>query len=251
MGGLWATVGSYALVLYPFVEGVSGMERGLSEGQWVEYGALLRQVHATVLPPALTRKMRRDPLQPAGAVLVRTLDAHIGARTFDDPTADVLATFWRARHEDIHVLLDRAEGLGRRLARTSPPFVLCHADIHTGNLLLDAAGQVWIVDWDETILAPRERDLMFAVGGIIAGLVGPREEELFFEGYGGTTLDPYALAYYRYAWALGDVADYGEQVFLRPDLGAITRRAALDGFRSLFLPGNIISLAKEADAGTA
>ena len=194
--------------------------------------------------------MRRDPLTPAGAATVRTLDAHIGARTFDDPAADALATFWRARREDIRTLLGRAEDLGRRLAQAAPAFVLCHADIHTGNVLLDTDGQVWIVDWDETILAPSERDLMFVVGGIIRGLVGPRQEELFFQGYGETSVDPFALAYYRYAWAVGDIGEYAAQVFLRPDLGPATKRAAVDGFTSLFLPGNIVALASASDART-
>jgi len=35
--------------------------------------------------------------------------------------------------------------------------------------------------------------------------IGPREEALFFRGYGATAIDPLALAYYRYAWAVGDI----------------------------------------------
>jgi spectinomycin phosphotransferase len=122
--------------------------------------------------------------------------------------------------------------------------VLCHADLHTGNVLLDDAGRVWIVDWDETVLAPRERDLMFVVGGGIGiGGIGPREEERFFQGYGPASIDPLALAYYRYAWAVSDIGAYGEQVFLRPDLGEVTRHAAVAAFMSLFQPGRIVERA--------
>jgi len=110
-------------------------------------------------------------------------------------------------------------------------------------VLLDANQQVWIVDWDETLLAPKERDLMFVVGGISSELVGPREEELFFQGYGATTLDRLALAYYRYAWAVSDIGDFGAQVFFRPDLGQVTRRAAVKLFMGLFMPGQIVALA--------
>jgi hypothetical protein len=39
---------------------------------------------------------------------------------------------------------------------------------------------------------------MFVVGGgINRALVGPREEELFLQGYGATTLDPLVPTYYR------------------------------------------------------
>jgi len=123
------------------------------------------------------------------------------------------------------------------------PQVLCHADAHTWNVLVDTAGQWWLVDWDEVVLAPKERDLMFVVGGIGAGLVTPRQSELFLHGYGPVAIDPVALAFYRYAWAVGDIGAYGERVFLLDDTGPATRRAAVDGLMGLFAPGEIVSLA--------
>jgi spectinomycin phosphotransferase len=175
--------------------------------------------------------------------MARTLDAHIGQRTFEDPAEIALALFWRARRHEIRSLLETAEALGPRLAAAAPAFVLCHADMHTNNVLLDASDRVWIADWDETMLAPRERDLMFVVGGIARGLVGPGDETSFFEGYGQTSVDPVGLAYYRYCWALSDIASYAEQVFFRPDLGPNTRRMAVDRLKSAFAPGNIVALA--------
>jgi spectinomycin phosphotransferase len=242
-GALWAAAGDYAAILYPFVAGATGMERGLSEQQWIAYGALLRQVHEMVPGPDLARVMGRESFTPDGAAMVRRLDAQIGARAFDDPAAQALATLWRARRADIRLLLDRAEDLGGRLAAARPRLVLCHADIHTNNVLLDDDGRLWLVDWDDTLLAPRERDLMFVVGGLRRGLVGPREEARFFAGYGATTVDPLALAYCRYARAVSDLGYEGEQVFFRPDLGPATRREAVERVRRLFRPGHLVALA--------
>ncbi|MGN6759487.1 MAG: phosphotransferase [Thermomicrobiales bacterium] len=242
-GALWAATDDYAFILYPFVAGVTGMAHGMTDQQWRAYGALLHQVHATTVTSALARLMRRDTFTPNGADLLRRLDAHIGAHRFADPAAQALATFWQARRADIHLLLDRAEALGRRLAATEPAFVLCHADIHTNNVLLDDEGRVWFVDWDDTILAPRERDLMFVVGGLRRELVGPREEALFFQGYGATSVNALALAYYRYARAVSDLADEGEPVFFRPDLGLDTRREAVERVTRLFKPGYLVALA--------
>jgi len=73
--------------------------------------------------------------------------------------------------------------------------------------------------------------------------VGPREERLFFQGYGAATVDPLGLAYYRYAGAVEDIGAYAAQVFFRPDLGPGAKRAAVEGGMSLFLPGNIVALA--------
>ena len=250
-GPLWADVGDYALILYPFVSGASGRERGMTDRQWVDYGALLRQVHDTPVDPDLARRMRRESFVPDGAEAIRRLDAHLGTRTFDDPIEAALAAFWREHRREIQTLLPRAEALGRRLQAAAPPLVLCHADIHTANLLVDDDGRVWFVDWDETMLAPRERDLMFALGGgISAEWVGPREEALFLQGYqgrGAIPIDTLGLAYYRHAWAVSDIGAWGEQVVFRPDLGEISRAAGLDGFRSLFQPGEIVALAFALD----
>jgi hypothetical protein len=88
---------------------------------------------------------------------------------------------------------------------------------------------------------------MFVVGGIGPGLVSPRQEGWFFAGYGETTVDPLALAYYRYAWAIGDIGAYAETVCFRPELSVETRRHAVQGVMNCFQPGGIVALAYEAD----
>ena len=242
-GALWANAHGYAIVLYPFIAGTNGMQQRLSDQQWTEYGALLRQLHETPVTPELAAIVRRDTYAPFGAAQIRLLDAEIGGRTFDDPAHQALAASWQSERDTILRLVDRAEVLGGQLVQAAPRQVPCHADIHTGNVLLDTDGRVWIVDWDETILAPRERDLMFAVGGISSQLVTPPETARFLDGYRPVTIDPLALAYYRYAWAVADIWAYAETVFARPDLSVQLRLSEVGIFRSLFAPGNIVSIA--------
>ncbi len=38
---LWAEVGEFALILYPFIDGVTGKDGGMNEDQWVAYGGVL------------------------------------------------------------------------------------------------------------------------------------------------------------------------------------------------------------------
>jgi spectinomycin phosphotransferase len=247
-GTSWAAVDGYALILYPFVAGTTGMEHGMAPAQWIAYGASLRQIHATTLPPDLALLMPRETFVPAGVAEIHEVEAYIAAGSATDPEARALAVFWQQQREKIRTLVTRAEDLGQRLAQTASPLVLCHADIHTANVLLDTQGQIWIVDWDETMLAPKERDLMFVVGGGISRrLVGPADENLFLQGYGSTSIDARGLTYYRYAWAVSDIGAYAAEVLFRPDLGEITRRAAVELFMSLFQPGNIVALALASD----
>jgi spectinomycin phosphotransferase len=244
-GGLWATAGAYAVVVYPFVGERTGMSHGMSERQWRQYGAVLRSIHDTLVTPELATVMRRETFRPDGADVVRRLDDDIATGDFKTGNQATVAAFWRLHRDEIVGVLAGAERRASRIARSRRDFVLCHADIHTNNVLIDPGGTIWIVDWDETLLAPRERDLMFVLGGGIgAGFVGARNEALFREGYGDIDADALALAYYRAAWAVSDIAAYGEQVFYRPDLGPQSALEAVHRFQVLFAPGNIVSLAR-------
>jgi hypothetical protein len=49
--------------------------------------------------------------------------------------------------------------------------------------------------------------------------------------------------YYRFAWAVQDMAAYVEQIFFAPVAGEPTRRAAMQGFVDMFEPGNIVDIA--------
>src|SRR3990172_9229712 len=109
---LWTSLGDYALILYPYAQGTTGMESGLSERQWAEYGAILQRIHATAIAPDLAQVMNRESFAPEWAGTVRALDTHIGEHAFSDPAARELAEFWKARQERIRTLVDRAESLG-------------------------------------------------------------------------------------------------------------------------------------------
>lgn len=81
----------------------------------------------------------------------------------------------------------RAEQLGRvlrdRAESSADAFVLCHGDLHPGNVLLGAHGELTVVDWDNPMLAPKECDLLLLGGGVGPTWNDPRQDALFFEGY--------------------------------------------------------------------
>lgn len=241
----WVAINDFALTLYPFIDGRIGAEAGLSEQHWIALGQTLKQIHTSLLPPELTVIIRRETFVPSRRHIIDRLGDAVGGRS--DPVGREFAEFWRSRREQIRTIVDRADTLGGKMRMASVPSVLCHADLHTFNVLLEETGQWWIVDWDETVLAPKERDLMFFAGGIMRGLIQPHQTEAFFRGYGSSAIDPGAIAYYRYARAVEDMSAYGERVFFLPEAGEETRRDALAGFQQLFEPGNIVEIAFAAD----
>ena len=245
---LWVELNDFALTLYPYIEGQVGGNAGLSDQQWRAFGALARQFHSIAPPPELIGIMPRETFTPNGRSTIDDLDAAVATNVFANAAERELAAFWRDRRAEIHAIADRADALGRALSETSAPLVICHADMHPWNVLLGAGEAFWLIDWDETRLAPKERDLMFAVGGIGGAAISPHTTECFLQGYGAAAIDAQALSYYRYAWAVSDMAAYGEQVFFLPDFGEQTRLEGARGFIDLFEPGSIVAIARVSDA---
>ena len=83
---------------------------------------------------------------------------------------------------------------------------------------------------------------MFVGGGQFGdGRTAEEEEALFYRGYGPTTVDPRALAYFRYERIIEDIAVCCEQLFLS-DAGGADREQALRYLTSNFLPNGTITI---------
>jgi len=85
---------------------------------------------------------------------------------------------------------------------------------------------------------------MFISSGIDTIWKTKRDEALFYEGYGETTIDFAVLAYYRYERVIEDLAAYGEQLLLT-DEGGADRLEAYERFTGNFEPGQTIEIAKK------
>lgn len=244
---LWQPVDDLALILYPYVTGRTGLESGLSPSQWRTLGAMIRQVHTVQLPPALSRQLQRETFVPDWIDIVQTAlaqrQSHLAGDAANNPIAQELAMFWDQNAGLIQQLAGQAEALGQAVGRRTLPHVLCHADLHTANVLVDEADQLWLVDWDQAMLAPKERDLMFVVDGAVLGPIGDAAEAAFLQGYGEGEIDQPALAYYRYAWAVQDIGAFADEIWGRPDLSQAAKAQALRYFKSLFDPRMIVAAA--------
>jgi spectinomycin phosphotransferase len=246
-GKLAASVDGYKLILYPWVDGRDGYQVSLSDQHWRALGAALKRIHTTVVPAALATDIQRESYSHEWREIVKTFVARVERESFDEPVAAELALFLKSKHREVLDLVERADRLARTLAARSPEFVLCHHDIHAGNVLIAADGALYIVDWDDPIFAPKERDLICAGSGLFAWRTPHEEEEtLFYEGYGRTEVDPVALAYYRYERIVEDIAFFSEQIFLANE-GGKDREQALRYLKSNFLPNNTIEIAYESD----
>jgi spectinomycin phosphotransferase len=174
-GQLWAKLEEFNAILYPFIEGTSGFQEKLTERQWAEFGTALQRLHTLSLPPGLSQKLQKETYPSESRDICREVLQRLENEKFEDPVMAGLAAFLLPQRELILDFIGRAERLAQVLASRSMEMVLCHSDIHPGNLFLDQNGNLFIVDWDSPVLAPKERDLMFIGGG--QGYVGINDQE--------------------------------------------------------------------------
>jgi spectinomycin phosphotransferase len=227
--------------LYPYMPGTNGFTTPLSPAQWTVLGQTLAAVHGTTLPSELERMVPREDFGPRWRDIVRAYQARVDRGAEEDPIAQRFAELWIEKRSEIDTLLSRAEELAAAARQRVVPFVLCHTDLHAGNVLLGAGDELAIVDWDLPLLAPRERDLMFIGGGVGGIWNSPAEEALFYQGYGPVQFDLITLSYYRYERIIEDFAANGEQIFAMQ--GSDEDRAVGLRMREQFAPGNVVEIA--------
>jgi spectinomycin phosphotransferase len=216
----------------------------LSDSHWIDLGANLKKIHTASLPRTLKKRLRKEDYSHRWRDLVRNLQNQVETEVFDEPLSADLAAFMRAKREVIERIVFRAGQLANDLRARKLEFVLCHGDLHPGNLFLSDHGAAYIVDWDDAILAPKEHDLMLLGAGM--GGDGPQQEELFYKGYGPTQVDRPALTYYRYVRIVLDLAAFGDQVFSTRGEGE-DRAQAVDYFKLQFSAGNVVESAIQSD----
>jgi spectinomycin phosphotransferase len=239
-------IDDFTLIVSPFVEGQDGFSRDLTDDQWLTLGKVMKQIHEIDVPPAIQLIIRCEDYSPKWREAVRALCAHIESEPSGDEIALKLITFMKKHSTTIHRLVNRAEQLGKQIQNQPLELVLCHSDIHGGNVLMDGNDIIYMVDWDDPIMAPKERDLMFIGGGVANVWNKPHEEGFFYKGYGETEINRTILAYYRHERIVEDIALLGQQLLLssEEDQGRIE---SYKHFIAQFEPQGVVEIAFKTD----
>jgi spectinomycin phosphotransferase len=222
---LWTKADDWTVMVYPFIDGDTSWT-GMTGAQWQETGAIFKRIHQVVLPPVGFESLRKETFDPAEyARCIRTFETqHAHEHSDGSASQRALHSSWMAHQSTIHAVVTSMEKLAAVLQSRTFPYVICHADLHPANLLRDRAGGVFVIDWDEVMLAPKERDFIF---------VWEPAADAFFHGYGQTEIDWTVLTYYRWERVIQDVIACAQDVCFRDDCGEETRAAAAGLFQDI------------------
>src|SRR5215207_11200613 len=132
----WADFGEYKMILYPFIEGKNGFEMELTDHQRRTLGTALKGIHSAQTPPELKRLIPQETFSPYYRESMKSFQVEVENKTFDESTAAKLAEFMKSKRGKITHLVERADELASQFQSTYMEFVLCHTDIHGGNILI-------------------------------------------------------------------------------------------------------------------
>jgi len=214
-GALWTKLADWTVVLYPFIQGDSS-KTGMTNEQWRELGSIFKQIHQTPVPATGFESLRKETFDVTEYVQwIHDFETrYLHVEHSGSVSERALCADWLAHQSTIHKGVDSLQKLAGMLQKHSGPYVFCHADLHTRNLIRDSSGRVFVIDWDDVMLAPEERDFIFIRG---------QQSDAFWEGYEHPEVDWVALTYYRWERTIQDVIACAEDMFFKDDLGEESR----------------------------
>ena len=188
----------HALSVFPFVEGRAGhFGEELTPKERSDVVHMLAQLHGAATS---STGLRVDTPMPGRGALEAALD-DVASVWHGGPFSEP-ARAWLADHAT--VVRRQLQELDRLAASlVGRDLVITHGEPHPGNVLR-SHDRLMLIDWDTMAIAPPERDLWLVATTDGPGLAQYAEET-------GQELDRDALACYRLAWDLADVAAYMAQ----------------------------------------
>lgn len=226
-GSLWAKLEDWTAIVYPFFDGDTSFT-GMTTDQWRKLGDILKQIHQVSIPAAFYESLRKETFDVTEYTRwIHTFETqYLHSRSDESASQQALKADWLAHQNTIQQMVNSLEKLAGVLQKQSGPYVFCHADLHPANLIRDTNGNVFVIDWDDVMLAPKERDFIF---------VRDTEADAFWEGYGQPQIDWVALTYYRCERVVQDVIACADDMFFRDDLGEETRADIVSLFHEILL----------------
>jgi spectinomycin phosphotransferase len=230
IGALWIVLSDWTVIVYPWISGDSSLT-GMTDEQWKQVGTIFKQIHQVMLPPVGFESLRKETFDPSEYMQwVRAFETQHAHVEGGGVVERALRSSWAAHQSTIHTILTSLEKLAGVLRSRTLPFVICHGDLHARNLIRDRAGRVFVIDWDEVMLAPKERDFLF---------VRPPHAAAFWEGYGQAEIDWVALTYFLWERVVQDLIYCTRNVWFRQEWGEESRLEAVQLLEVILAEDNV------------
>lgn len=220
--------GRWTVAVFPFVTLAASKSGFASDGDRAKAQRLVARVHQANARIPTDLAPRHDLAIAQRAALFAALD-RLGTRWSGGPYAESARSLLAAHKRAVERAFSRYDALAATVFADPTPWVITHGEPHAGNAVKRRDGQeLLLVDWDTVALAPRERDLWQLLGGDADPTL---DLHAYWSVYGeeaDRTVSEAALALFRLAWDLNEVAVYVGW-YTRPHVDSDDMRAGWDG----------------------
>lgn len=159
-GALYITHGPLLFALYAFVSGDTLADAYPMPPELVQrIGQSLAALHTIQIPQSLQQRAAQDSLTaPFDLRLLTDLASLSAISAHDAPHLQQLREIVWPRRELIRAFLAHSLDYARKASQIEVRPVVCHGDPWGGNIILSPTGQLVLLDWESSVLAPPERD---------------------------------------------------------------------------------------------
>jgi spectinomycin phosphotransferase len=204
-GQMRIRVGDFHIALFNWISGKTAQEHKLADRQLERLGELLVKVHQskTRIGDYAVGETFEIPFKD------RLLAIFDGMSKINGDSTEYnmkLKVFLEPLRHKFMQELETLETLQRKVKSMKLEFVNCHGEPSPGNVLSSDDGEVHLLDWDDPIFAPKEKDLLFFKENV----------ELVMKGYRlfskDNIIDRDVIEFYGHLWNLGEIAYYGGKI---------------------------------------
>lgn len=212
---------SHLAIVFRFMEGEEVGFGVLPDDVLAELATLVGRLHRSTGQLDLEDPLSDDYRITFERMLPEWLDALHGIKSVR-PAVKGFKELLLPRRAELMGYLERLKELQAKMRAEARSLVVCHTDLHGGNLLRDPGGRLHILDWENAMLAPREHDLFsFAPDTRFENIFWPR----YVKEAGSVRLDTGALRFYAYRRLLEDISEWLQQLLYNPQSAEYEGRA--------------------------
>src|SRR2546427_1008327 len=192
----------FQIALFDWTSGKTAQEHKLTDTQLERLGELFAKIHQskTTIGEYPARENFAIPFKDRFLSIFDNM-SHISGMSTKYRTR--LKLFLEPHRQKFMRELETLEKLQHKVRTMNLEFVNCHGEPSPGNVLSSSNGEIYLLDWDDPIFAPKEKDLLFFKDNV----------EPVMKGYSvfsrDTVIDQDVLEFYGHLWNLGEIADYG------------------------------------------
>ncbi|MBD3181906.1 phosphotransferase [Candidatus Poribacteria bacterium] len=194
------------LVMFNYIQGeVIGFEDPLSDIVIKELGTIIGKLHKSTPELDIQGIKAEDYGIPFEPEMLNGFKAMESITSGDSRGKQQLRDMLLPRRDEVIGYLKRLKELQAIARKIDKPKVLCHTDLHGGNMIRGNSGELYILDWEGAILAPLEHDLFFIAWE-------DRFWEIFLPEYeqefGPAKMNADVFGFYYYRRNLEDLTDW-------------------------------------------